>query len=226
MCQVEMCFPLSFFDMMEHYMMHLVDQIYILGPMCMHYMYPYGPHMVVMKGYIRNCVHPEGSIIEGYTTEEVIECYVDYIKDEKTIGVTVSRHHSRLSKKGIKGWKSFDDVTYKRVCEAHFSIMHRLAGMRPYVEKHLQEFRKRIQDEDLILKQDKLHFTSWLKDFNIHVGETQEEKTIHLLAASPHSLVKSSQSCDINEFTLYTKAKDSRSQCQNSGLEVDAENST
>jgi hypothetical protein len=26
-------------------------------------------------------------MIEGYTTEEVIECYIDYIKDVKPIGV-------------------------------------------------------------------------------------------------------------------------------------------
>jgi hypothetical protein len=32
--------------------------------------------------------------------------------------------------------------------------------------------------------------------------------------------------CDINGFTLYTKAKDSESQCQNSGVRVDAEDST
>jgi hypothetical protein len=46
---------------------------------------------------------------------------------------------------------------------------------------------------------------------NIHVGETPEEKTIYLLAAGPHNLVKSWQAYDINEFAFYTKAKDSRS---------------
>jgi hypothetical protein len=54
--------------------------------------------------------------------------------------------------------------------------MHQLAVMRPYVENHLQELRKRIQDEALILKQHNLQFTAWLKDLNIHVGETPEEK--------------------------------------------------
>jgi hypothetical protein len=34
------------------------------------------------------------------------------------------------------------------------------------------------------------------------------------------------QTCDINGFIFYTKAKDSRSQCQNSGVRVDAEDST
>jgi hypothetical protein len=69
MCQLEMCFPPSFFDTMEHYMIHLVDQIFVLGSMYMHHMYPYERHMVVMKGHVRNRAHPEGSMIEDYTTE-------------------------------------------------------------------------------------------------------------------------------------------------------------
>jgi hypothetical protein len=85
--------------------------------------------------------------------------------------------------------------------------------MRPYVEKYLQELRERIQDTALIMKQHKLHFTAWLKDLNIPVGETPEVKTIYLLAAGPHSVVKSWQAYDIIGFTFYTKAKDSRRQC-------------
>jgi hypothetical protein len=52
-------------------------------------MYPDERNMVVIKGYIQNRFHPEGSMIEGYTTKEIIECYVDYIKDGKPIGVLV-----------------------------------------------------------------------------------------------------------------------------------------
>jgi hypothetical protein len=115
MCQPEMCFPQSFFDTMEHYMIHLADQIFVLGPSYMHYIYPYKRHMVVMKGFVHNRAHPEGSMIEGYTTKEVIECYVDYIKDQKPIGVAVLRHHGRLFGKGTKGAKSIIDATYERV---------------------------------------------------------------------------------------------------------------
>jgi hypothetical protein len=104
--------------------------------------------------------------------------------------------------------------------------MHQLAVMRPYVEKYLQELREKIQDEALIMKQHKLHFIAWLKDLNLSVGETSEEKMIHLMASGPHSLVKTWQSYDINECTFYTKAKDNRSQCQNSSVRVDAEDST
>jgi hypothetical protein len=83
-------------------MIHLADQIFVLGPMYMHHMYPYEHHMVVMKGYVRNYAHPEGSMIEGYTTEKVIECYIDYMKDGNLIGVPVSRHHDQLLGKGTK----------------------------------------------------------------------------------------------------------------------------
>jgi hypothetical protein len=69
MCQLEMCFPPSFFDIIEHYMIYLADQIFMLGPSYIHYMYPYEHHMVVMKGYVCNRDHPEGSMIEGYTSE-------------------------------------------------------------------------------------------------------------------------------------------------------------
>jgi hypothetical protein len=104
--------------------------------------------------------------------------------------------------------------------------MQQLVVMRPYVEKHLQELHERIQDETLIMKQHKLHFTAWLKNLNILIGETLEEKMIYLLAAAPHNVVKAWQACDTNGFTFYTKAKDCRSQCQNSGVEVDVEDST
>jgi hypothetical protein len=56
------------------------------------HMYPYERYMSIIKDYVRNRAHPEASMIEGYTTEEVLECYNDYMKDGKPISVTVSRY--------------------------------------------------------------------------------------------------------------------------------------
>jgi hypothetical protein len=66
------------------------------------------------------------------------------------------------------------------------------------------------------MKQHKYHFITWLKELNIPIGETPEEKMIYFLVAGPHSVVKIWQVYDINGFTFYTKAKDCRIQCQNS----------
>jgi hypothetical protein len=40
MWMLEMCLP-PFFDMQEHLMIHLVDQIFTLGPLYSHSMFPY-----------------------------------------------------------------------------------------------------------------------------------------------------------------------------------------
>jgi hypothetical protein len=41
MCMLEMCFPPSFFDMQQHLMIHLMDQILTLGPLYLHSMFLY-----------------------------------------------------------------------------------------------------------------------------------------------------------------------------------------
>jgi hypothetical protein len=48
MCMLEMCFP-PFFDMQEHLMIHLMDQILTLGPVYLHSMFPYERFLAVLK---------------------------------------------------------------------------------------------------------------------------------------------------------------------------------
>jgi hypothetical protein len=98
MCMLEMCFPCSFFDMQEHLMIHLVDQILTLGPLYLHSMFPYEQFLVVSKAYVQNRAHPEGSIMEGYTAEEVVECCMHYVKDGKWIGLPIPLHEGSLEK--------------------------------------------------------------------------------------------------------------------------------
>jgi hypothetical protein len=89
----------------------------------------------------------------------------------------------------------------------------------------LQELREKNQDGYLIMKQHKLQFTTWLKDLNLPIGKIEEEEMIRLLTSCPHSLVISLLAYDTNGCIFYTKAKDSRSQCQKSGVRVDAKDS-
>jgi hypothetical protein len=79
---------------------------------------------------------------------------------------------------GTKGAKSIIYATYKRECEAHFSVMHQLEVMRQYVKKHLQELREKNQDEVLIMKQHMFHFTTWLKDLNLLFWQNRRRKDI------------------------------------------------
>jgi hypothetical protein len=82
MCILEMCFP-PFFDMQEHLMIHLVDQIHTLDPLYLHSMFSYERFLAVLKAYMWNRAHLEGSIMEDYTIEEVVKYCADYVKHGK-----------------------------------------------------------------------------------------------------------------------------------------------
>ena len=102
----ELVFPPSFFNIMTHVLVHLVDEIGILGPIFLHNMFPFERFMGVLKKYVRNCARPKGSIAKGYGNEEVIEFCVDFVPDLKPIGVPESRYEGRLTGKGTLGRKA------------------------------------------------------------------------------------------------------------------------
>jgi hypothetical protein len=77
--------------------------------------------------------------MEGYTTEKVVECCVDYIKDGKQISLLIPLHEGRLRGRGRMGQKTFVDKDYNLVSEAHFSVLQPLVIARPYIDEHLLE---------------------------------------------------------------------------------------
>ncbi|XP_052134047.1 uncharacterized protein LOC127752685 [Oryza glaberrima] len=102
LCQLEMLFPLSFFNIMVHLIVHLVEQVKIIGPAYLHSMWAFERFMGIIKKYVRNRSRPKGSIVEGYATEEVVEFCIDYM-DLQPIGVPLSRHEGRMLGKGTLG---------------------------------------------------------------------------------------------------------------------------
>jgi hypothetical protein len=110
LCQLEMCFPPSFFDIMPHLMMHTVDQIQELGPVNLHQMWTHERFMSTLNRYVLNRAYPEGSMIEAYTTEEAVNYCTRYIWDGRAIGMLVPQHEGRTSGMGCMGMKVRTDV--------------------------------------------------------------------------------------------------------------------
>jgi hypothetical protein len=137
--QLEMCFPPLFFDIMEHLMIHMVEQITELGPMYFHQMWTYEWFMSILNGYMRNKAFPDGSMIESYHTEESVDCCIDYIKDNRAIGLPESRHKGRLSGKGTIGRKRFIDEDNQQLEKAHASVLQQLAIVEPIIVQHEYE---------------------------------------------------------------------------------------
>ena len=132
-----MCFPQFFFYITEHLIIHIVDQIRALVPLYLHEMWTHERFMSILNRYVLNRAYPEGSMIEGYSIEEVIECCLGYLKDKFGFGLPVSRHTGRLNGKGIVGRKTFIDTNFKSVEQAHYSILQHLTVMAPFNEQHL-----------------------------------------------------------------------------------------
>jgi hypothetical protein len=80
--------------------------------------------------------------MEGYTTEKVVECCVDYVKDGKRIGLTIPLHDGRLRGRGRMGQKTFLDRYYSLVSETHFSVLQQLVIAGLYIDEHLSELRR------------------------------------------------------------------------------------
>jgi len=73
LCQLKMYYPLSFFDIMVHLILHLVRKIKIYGLVLLRWIYPIERYMKILKGYVKIPYRSKASIIETYITKEAIE---------------------------------------------------------------------------------------------------------------------------------------------------------
>jgi hypothetical protein len=112
--QFERSFPLAFFNMMVHLVVHLVPQIEALGPMYLHEMWTYECFMSILNVYVSIRARPEVSMVQGYLTKRLLS----------TIGLPLSRHVGRLTGRGSMGKKMLLPNDYNTVLEAHHSVIH------------------------------------------------------------------------------------------------------
>lgn len=79
MCFLEVCFPLAFFDIMKHTLVHLVDELELCGPVGGRWMYPCERYLGTLKLFVRNKTHPEVSMANGYAAEEALGFCTKYL---------------------------------------------------------------------------------------------------------------------------------------------------
>ena len=222
LCHLEMYFPPTFFDIMEHLPVHLVRQTKCCGPAFMTQMYPCERYLGILKGYVRNRSHPEGSIIESYTTEEAIEFCVDYMSETSSIGLPRSHHEGRLDGVGTVGRKTIrlDRKVYDK---AHFTVLQHMTEVVPYVDEHLAVIRQenRSRSESWVRNKHMSSFNEWLKNRIARLQNLPSE-TLQWLSQGPEWSATTWQGYDINGYTFHTVKQDSKCTVQNSGLRIEA----
>jgi len=75
--QLEMIFPPSFFDSMEHLPIHLSFDVKVGGPVQYRWMYLFERYLFNLKKKVKNKVHVEASICKAYIVEE-ISTFISY----------------------------------------------------------------------------------------------------------------------------------------------------
>jgi hypothetical protein len=79
LCMLEKEFPLSFFNIMTHLMLHLVEELFLCGPVHTRWMYPMERYMKNLKDYVRTKARPEGSMAEGYVMDDTLGFCTEYM---------------------------------------------------------------------------------------------------------------------------------------------------
>ncbi|XP_074328345.1 uncharacterized protein LOC141666250 [Apium graveolens] len=77
---------------------------------------------------------PEGSIVEAYYVEEVIEFYTDYLASTDPIGIPRSRHEGRLQGHGTLGLKMISPGA-EILDRAHLFVLQHMTEVNAYLEE-------------------------------------------------------------------------------------------
>jgi hypothetical protein len=91
---------------MLHLTAHLTREIWFLVPSYLHQMFPYERFYEFLKSLVHNRLFPEGAIVRGYETIEVVEWAMGYMDPQNPIGVPRSQHKGRLLGVGTMGKRS------------------------------------------------------------------------------------------------------------------------
>jgi hypothetical protein len=152
--ELEMYFPPAFFDIMVHLLVHIVNDIEDLGLAFLHNMIAFERMNGIIKAYVRNRAHPNGSIVQGFLTEECISFCKNYLNEENTpVGNT--------------GKRAMDvDCSGRRADfnRAHLVALQHIEDLEPWVVEHktmIKNSARKPMTEEEIFRAHNSSFARW-----------------------------------------------------------------
>ncbi|XP_052116462.1 uncharacterized protein LOC107484265 [Arachis duranensis] len=239
LCHMEMLFPPSFFIVMIHLVVHLVEEVKLGGPVHYRWMYPIEKYLGQLKSYVRNKAQPEGSIAEGYLMQEILTFCSRYLDNIETIWNRRKRvgneptqidPNSRISKLFPQVGESNTGFTYftlspieKRQAHRHVftncrSVDNYLRDYRDIVKKRL---RSRTRDTTEIDKKVHREFVDWFSNHictNLNKLPDVDKDILISLSQGPYDQARKFSSYDVNGYRFQTLARDNGLKTQNSGV--------
>nr|GEY42346.1 hypothetical protein [Tanacetum cinerariifolium] len=202
LCNLELIYPLAFFDIIIHLVIHLPLEAIDGGLIRPRWMYPFERFMKKLKNYVLNKAKPEGSIAEGYVAEEALTFSSHYFRDVTTKFNRPDRNvdylpltcHFQVFKslcKSIGLW-SFIRIDHQELKKVIWYILHNSPEIDTYQAKFKSEFPNKDMKEDFLR-------LVWEADNDPAVSESSE---LFALAYGPSQTSISVNSCIVNDVSL------------------------
>ena len=121
--------------------------------------------MSTLNRYAKSQVHPEESMVQCYSTKEVVDWCLSYINPTNPIGISKSHHEGRLVGRGCLGEKQItsDADAFKR---AQFLVLQHTVEVEPYIKEHMEMLRQQNLDrgEAWLARAHMSGFNIWFRD--------------------------------------------------------------
>ncbi|KAL6655769.1 hypothetical protein ACP70R_006595 [Stipagrostis hirtigluma subsp. patula] len=233
LCNMEKIFLPSFFTVMVHLMVHLVEEVKLGGPVHYRWMYPLERFFVRLKALVKNKAHPEGSIAEGYRIDECMTFCSRFLQGTTRFTRPARNPDPPEKVKDIYLFESAGEPIGKATTVGQLDNQLLVQAHR-YILRHcdeLEDFRKEFVNEE----SSKLHPSTSLthsaieKLMNDQFGDWLEQKVllndgpgitekVRALAAKPCKCGVRYSGYIINGFRFHIMSREAARKTQNSGV--------
>ncbi|XP_073224821.1 uncharacterized protein [Cicer arietinum] len=228
LCHMEMIFPPSFFTVMVHLVVHLVEEVKLGGPVHYRWMYPVERYLGILKSYVRNKARLEGSIAEGYLVQEILTFCSRYIENIETRWNQLGRvddepineiqTDSRVAElfprvgKSVGG-SSYYTVTPIEKLHAHRHILTNCIIVDYYQRQYRSIIRSQMRSGARSTSEVDKKICNNLDNIS-----GSDENFLISLAQGPSDKVRRFTAFNVNGFKFRTLARDNLLKTQNSGF--------
>ncbi|CAH9111690.1 unnamed protein product [Cuscuta epithymum] len=232
MCNLEKVFPPSFFDGMEHLLIHLPWEARRGGPPFYRWMYSFERFLRELKKKVTNKAHVGASICQAYLTEEVSTFSSFYFERDvitrrkrpaRNDDIDEGMYEQMVSIFNYPG-KGYGRQTHRHVVGDEFRIAHTYILVNcPEVIPYYNDFRENLsssgygnEDIDHFIDTD---FARWFKQTILREAATGTmDPFLESLAWGPETLVKCWSVYFVNGYKYHTRAYGNNKPTMNSGV--------
>ncbi|XP_074577237.1 uncharacterized protein LOC141833653 [Curcuma longa] len=229
LCNLERIFPPSFFDSMEHLLVHLPYEAKVGGPVHYRWMYPFERFLYHLKRKVKNKAHVEASIVNAYIVEEVTTFASYYFEPHvKSKRQRPGRNDEGPIDQNLKSFSIFNYLgrpsgqckerylTGQELRAAQTYILLNCPEVTPYFEIFQQLYSEMsAQDFDRYCDEE---FAPWFKSYVYDNQAHLEHEFLFHLSWGPKALVRTWPAYFINGYIFHTQEYGMGKSTMNSGV--------